>query len=95
MTYTLTRMSTIPDSPLRILVDQPDLDSPGDGGFAAGGSFMFEPGDRVQVGEAAARAIMGDPGLAHHFTCEPPWRGGGGEHLMTGPSDGPGGQNDD
>lgn len=81
MTYRLTRTSTSPASPLRILVDAPDPSSPDDGGFTVGGSFMFEPGDSVQVGDVAARTIMTDPSLAHHFTCEPPFPAGaaGGE----------------
>lgn len=74
--YTLKRITDVPNSPLRILVDAPAADSP-DAGFTVGGTFYFEPagqeGDTATVGEHAARAIMGDAGLSPHFECTPPW----------------------
>jgi hypothetical protein len=63
----------VPDSPIRILASQDQGD--GDAGLTMGGSFYFEPagqeGDTAQVSERVARDIMGDPGLACHFECEP------------------------
>lgn len=71
--YVIKRTSTVPDSPMRVLVDQP---AGSDGGFGQGGSFYFFPagqeGDQVGVGEHVARAIMGDASLAEHFECDPP-----------------------
>ena len=72
--YQCKRLSTTPASPIRIQVDASQGD--GDGGFQMGGVFDFLPagqdGDTHQVGEAAARAIMLDHGLAGHFECTPP-----------------------
>jgi hypothetical protein len=74
--YTLRRITTVPNSPLRILVDEPAPDSP-DAGFTAGGSFLFEPagqdGDTAGVSDHTAAVIMGDTSLAAHFDCSPPW----------------------
>jgi hypothetical protein len=73
--FTLTRLSTVPSSPLKVVVSQPDGD---DAGLTVGGSFYFQPAgdahgdDTAGMSEYAARAIMGDPGLAVHFRCEPP-----------------------
>lgn len=71
--YTLTRITTDPGSPLKIQIAEP-VD--GDAGLTRGGSFVFEPagtdGAVAGVSEHAARVIMGDPGLAPHFRCEPP-----------------------
>lgn len=73
--FTLTRLSTAPTSPLRIVVSQPDGD---EAGLHLGGSFYFQPAgdahgdDRATMSEYAARAILSDPGLAVHFRCEPP-----------------------
>lgn len=71
--FTLKRISTTPDSPIRILVDQAQGD--GDTGMALGGSFFFMPagqeGDMAQVPETTARAILADPSLAVHFECTP------------------------
>lgn len=44
-----------------------------DAGLSAGGSFILDPGDTVQVDPYVAGVIMGDPGLARHFDCIPPW----------------------
>lgn len=72
--YLLKRITKVPDSPLKILVDQPQGD--GDAGLGLGGSFYFMPagqeGDTYQVMEGTARTIMGDPSLAVHFECTPP-----------------------
>jgi hypothetical protein len=77
----IRRISTSPDSPLRVSVDIPDAE--GNGGFHSGGVYYFQPAghqvdgkptgeDQYQVTEEAARAIMSDPELRKHFTCEPP-----------------------
>lgn len=75
--YQLRRITTEPNTALKILVDHAQGD--GDAGFLAGGSFFFEPagkeGDRHQVNGHAAQVIMGDPGLAVHFDCTPPLPG--------------------
>jgi hypothetical protein len=72
--HTLKRITTNPGSALTIQVDHPTGD--GDGGFQVGGVYLFMPagqdGDTHQVGEHAAQVIMGDPGLAAHFSCDPP-----------------------
>lgn len=73
--FTLTRLSTTPASPLRIAISQPEGD---DAGLNVAGTFYFQPAgdahgdDRAGMSEYAARAIMGDPGLAAHFRCDPP-----------------------
>lgn len=71
--YQVKRISKTPATAFRIAVDSSQGD--GDAGFQQGGVFYFEPagteGDTHQVGEAAAKAIMHDPGLAEHFTCFP------------------------
>lgn len=71
--FTLIRLSTEPATPLKIQVAQP-VDA--DAGLTIGGSFYFAPagedGDRAGMSEHAARVILGDPGLAPHFRCEPP-----------------------
>lgn len=71
--YQLKRISKTPATAMRIAVDQAQGD--GDAGFQQGGVFYFEPagqdGDTHQVSEAAARAVMGDAGLAGQFTCLP------------------------
>lgn len=70
--YVIKRVSTVPNSPLKISIDQPDG---GDGGFQQGGVYYFQPagqeGDQHQVSEHAATVIMKDRGLAPHFTCSP------------------------
>jgi hypothetical protein len=72
--YTIRRVSTVPKSPLRVVVDQPQGK---DAGFGAGGSFYFYPAgsedgpDQFGVTEHTARTIMGDRGLAVHFSCSP------------------------
>jgi hypothetical protein len=75
MSHVLRRVSTSPNSPLAIKVDQADPDNPDDAGLAVGGSFEFYPagqdGDTAQVSAHAARVIMGDKGLAQHFECTP------------------------
>jgi hypothetical protein len=72
--YLLTRISTVPNSPLTIQIDGAP-DGTGDGVFQGGGVYYFQPagqeGDRHQVGEHQARIIMGDRGLAPHFSCDP------------------------
>ena len=68
--YRLTRTSSEPASPLKIMIAKPD--GP-DAGLSAGGSFVLDPGDSVQVDPYVAKVIMGDPGLAPHFDCLPPW----------------------
>lgn len=71
----LKRITKEPNTPFRISVDRKE-DGDADGGFLAGGSFLFFPagqeGDTHQCSEYAARVIMGDPGLAEHFECQPP-----------------------
>jgi hypothetical protein len=82
--FTLSRISTTPASPMRCIVAQPTDE---DAGLNSGGSFYFQPaptpgvplapdrsdGDhQAGMSEFAARAIMSDPGLATHFTCDPP-----------------------
>lgn len=75
MTFQLTRVSKVPNSPMRILVDGPAAESDGDAGLGQGGSFLFMPagqdGDRAQMSEHAARVILSDPDQAKHFTCLP------------------------
>lgn len=72
--YTIKRVSKMPGSAMRIQIAQPD-DYSTDAGLAAGGTFWFEPagtdGDSAQLNEYQARVIMGDAGLAPHFTCTP------------------------
>lgn len=72
--YLLKRVTTVPASPLTIQVDGIRDDS-GEGNFQGGGVYLFQPAgqdeDRHQVSEHAARAIMSDPGIAFHFTCDP------------------------
>lgn len=71
--YFLQRVSKTPASALTIQIDQPAGE--GDGGFQGGGVWLFQPagqdGDRHQVSEHAAQAVMSDPSLAHHFTVSP------------------------
>lgn len=71
--YTMKRISTTPDSPIRILVQADQQD--GDAGLNMGGSFFFMPagqdGDQAAVSEATARGIMADPSLAVHFEVNP------------------------
>jgi len=75
--FILRRITKEPASPIRILVDAPQGD--GDLGMTLGGSFYFFPAgseegsDRYQVSRHAVEVIMGDPGLAKHFECTPPW----------------------
>lgn len=75
--FKLTRKTTAPGSPIHVMVDQPQGD--GDAGLAAGGSFYFYPAGSEDgpsdhhVSKVAADAIMGDPELAKHFDCSPPW----------------------
>ncbi len=77
--YLIKRKTTEPASAIKIMVDRPQVDDP-DGGFTAGGSFYFYPAGSEdgssshQVGDVAAAAIMGDPGVAKHFECIPPWK---------------------
>ena len=70
----MTRTSTVPGSPLKIMIARPDSV---DAGLSAGGSFVLDPGDVVQVDAYVAGAIMGDPGLAKHFDCVPEWKPAG------------------
>ncbi len=72
--YRLTRTSTVPGSPLKIMIARPDGV---DAGLSAGGSFVLDPGDVVQVDPYVAGAIMGDPALAKHFDCVPEWKPAG------------------
>lgn len=72
--YRLTRTSTEPGSPLKIMIARPDG---ADAGLTAGGSFVLDPGDVVQVDAYVAGVIMGDPGLAKHFDCLPAWKPAG------------------
>lgn len=68
--FRLTRTSTEPASPLKIMIAKPDGE---DAGLTNGGSFVLDPGDTIQVDAYVAGVIMGDPGLAKHFECLPPW----------------------
>ena len=70
--YRLTRTSTEPATPLKIMVAKPDGE---DAGLTAGGSFVIDPGDVIQVDPYVAGVIMGDPDMAKHFECIPPWLG--------------------
>lgn len=72
--FRLTRISATPASPLKIKIAKPDGV---DAGLTAGGSYVLEPGDSVQVDEYVAGVIMNDPGLAVHFECLPPWKPAG------------------
>ncbi len=74
--YTLTRTSTVPASPMKIMIDRQEAGDP-DAGFGMGGTYYFEPGDRHAVSDEAARAVMTDPGLKVHFRCDPPFADGG------------------
>jgi len=74
--YRLTRISAEPASPLKIMIAKPDGV---DAGLTAGGSFVIEPGDVIQVDAYVAGLIMGDPGLSKHFECLPPWKAVGAE----------------
>lgn len=67
----MTRTSTVPGSPLKIMIARPDGQ---DAGLSAGGSFILDPGDVIQVDAFVAGVIMGDPGLAGHFECLPEWK---------------------
>ena len=73
--YLLKRVTTVPATPLTIQVDGIP-DGSGDGNFQGGGVYLFQPAgqdeDQHQVSEHAAVAIMSDPGLADHFSCDPP-----------------------
>lgn len=75
--YLLKRTSTSPSGPIKILVDE-QVAGDTDAGLAVGGSFEFWPPgsdegeSQFQVGDHAARQIMGDPELAKHFDCSPP-----------------------
>lgn len=66
--YQIRRTTTAPGSDLRITVDGPD-------GMLSGTTLYFPPagqdGDTQIVEEAVARVLMGDPGLAVHFECDP------------------------
>lgn len=68
--YRLTRITTAPASPLKIMIAKPD--GP-DAGLTAGGSYVIEPGDQIQVDAYVAGIIMGDPSLARHFESLPAW----------------------
>ncbi len=74
--FTVKRISTVPASPLRVLVSAPTGDTQ-DAGLAAGGSFYFYPAGSEDgessfgMDEGTARGIMDDPGLAVHFECTP------------------------
>lgn len=76
--YRLTRTSSDPASPIKIMIAKPDGQ---DAGLSAGGSFVFEPGDVIQVDAYVAAAIMGDPDLAKHFESLPPWKAAGADAL--------------
>jgi hypothetical protein len=60
---------------MRVLVDSPASGTE-EAGFLMGSAFYFAPagedGDRHEVEDATARAVMGDAGLAVHFECTPP-----------------------
>jgi len=70
--YQLKRISKVPNSPMRIQIRKSDGV---DAGLTAGGSWFFMPagedGDTHDVGEHAARVVMGDASLAVHFECTP------------------------
>ncbi len=70
--HQLKRVTTEPNSHLRIMVSDPVR---GDN-LNSGGTFHFAPagqdGDTYQVNAYVAKAIMTDPGMAPHFTCTPP-----------------------
>lgn len=74
--FKVKRVSTVPASPLRVLVSA-QQDDPKDAGLAAGGSFYFYPAgsedgeSEFSMDEATARAIMEDRGLVVHFECTP------------------------
>jgi hypothetical protein len=74
--YRLTRISAEPASPLKIMIAKPDGE---DAGLTAGGSFVVEPGDVIQVDAYVAGLIMGDPGLSKHFESLPEWKPAGAE----------------
>jgi len=74
--YRLTRISAEPASPLKIMIAKPDGV---DAGLTAGGSFVIEPGDVIQVDAYVAGLIMGDPGLSKHFESLPEWKPVGAE----------------
>lgn len=75
--FTLKRISTTPNSPIRVQVDAP---ADGEGGFGQGGTFNFYPAGQEDMGDVqhvmtqrAASTILDDPNLAGHFECTPPW----------------------
>lgn len=72
--YRLTRTSTVPGSPLKIMIARPTGE---DAGLSAGGSFVLDPGDVIQVDPYVAGLIMGDPSMAKHFDCVPEWKPAG------------------
>lgn len=72
--YRLTRKATAGTA--RIMIDAPPADSK-DAGLALGGSFYFEPGVPQFLNEYPASVIMGDPGMAKDFECDPPFGQGG------------------
>lgn len=71
--YLIERVTKVPATGIRIMIDEPEEGSP-DAGFTRGGSFNFFPGDEaVPVGDTAAAAIMEDPVYGHHFKSTPAW----------------------
>lgn len=82
----MTRTSTVPGSPLKIMIAKPDGQ---DAGLSAGGSFVLDPGDVIQVDPYVAGVIMGDPGLAVHFECLPEWKPEGADKPAAEPEQEP------
>jgi hypothetical protein len=80
MHFLITRTSKTPNSPLVVVVDSPKEGTPFFG-VSGGGGFEFQPngqdGDSAQVDEYVAGILMGDPGNAEHFSCEPPFQAAG------------------
>lgn len=72
MTYQLKRITDTPNSPMRVMISDPNR---GDL-LNSGGTYFFAPagqdGDRHDVSDYVAREVMGDKSMAPHFTCEPP-----------------------
>lgn len=80
MVHTLKRITKAPGTALKIQVDHRRDEDGQDAGLMGGGLFHFAPagedGDTHQMSDHAAQAIMGDPGLAKHFDCQPPIQNG-------------------
>jgi hypothetical protein len=71
--YTVTRKKTsVPNSPMRVILAAPVEEGNPDGGFADGGTFALMPGESASIPAAAAPAFMADAYHQDHFDIDPP-----------------------